>query len=165
MNWLPNDRATWGIVLAIAAIVLAIPFSLIANLITPKIRNWWAERSVAALKRRIAELERRLKMVETYDLLSESEEVIMVTLQRAGRVIDIGINSLIGGWVGHEIFRHPRSASTIIVLSLIFVVTSILVAAFVLEPIQNCLRMRSSATRRKLREDILRLSVKLAGPR
>jgi hypothetical protein len=50
MNWLPT----------MIGIVLAIPLSVLANLFTPKIRNWWATRSRKSLTARIAVLESEL---------------------------------------------------------------------------------------------------------
>jgi hypothetical protein len=77
MNWLPKDKAMWGIILAIAAIVLAFPLSLLANLVTPKIRNYWAKRSVAGLKKRIASLESELARMEGISLFSHDVALLL----------------------------------------------------------------------------------------
>src|ERR1035441_9883765 len=90
MDLLPKDKATWGIVLAIAAIVLAFPLSLLANLLTPDIRNWWAGRSIAAMRRRLSDLESERAKMETYTLISEGEETILMILRRMARA---GANS------------------------------------------------------------------------
>jgi hypothetical protein len=162
MNWLPKDKAAWGIVLAIAAIVLAFPLSLLANLLTPKIRNWLAQRSAAGLRQRIAELEQELKMMETYDLLEECQEIIMVTLLRAGLVIQLACALMLGMWGSDQKHQHPASASLVIGATIIFLFSLSSASIYTFGPIRSCLRLRSSKTRTKIKEDIVRLSVKLA---
>src|SRR5689334_2825347 len=46
-----------GTILSIVALLLAFPLSLLANLLTPNIKNWWAQRSIKTLQRRIQKLE------------------------------------------------------------------------------------------------------------
>jgi hypothetical protein len=62
----PKDVGTWGIVLGALALLLAVPLSIIGNILTPKFLNWWAERSIESLQKRIDKSEDRLR---EYDLL------------------------------------------------------------------------------------------------
>jgi hypothetical protein len=41
MKWLPHTLATWGFILSIVALALAIPLAIAGNLLTPKVRLWW----------------------------------------------------------------------------------------------------------------------------
>jgi hypothetical protein len=66
MHWPAYDRTTWGLIISICALVLAFPLSLLANLLTPKIKNWWAERSEASMRKRIIKLEEELAHREEY---------------------------------------------------------------------------------------------------
>jgi len=67
-----------GVVIGILAIVLTIPLSLVANLMTPSIKNWWAARSTASLRKRIDKLENQLAEYEQYTEMSEEGELIMI---------------------------------------------------------------------------------------
>lgn len=51
-------RDTFFLLIAIA---LAIPLSVVANLLTPRLRDWWSHRSKKRLEDRIAQLEWQLK--------------------------------------------------------------------------------------------------------
>ena len=52
------------------------------NIVTPTLRNWWAERSVTATKRRIGELERELTHYKEHvELLSEVDDHILKGIQ------------------------------------------------------------------------------------
>jgi len=168
MNWLPNDKATWGIVLAIVAITLAFPLSLLGNLVTPKFRNWWAQRSVTAVRERITKLERQLKRLEVYDVLPESEEIVMLTLLRAGRAMGSVVGFVFGVaafMAFHHSHHYLRSAVGVLVLGLFGMITSVTIGTYIFGPATICWKLRSCEARDKIRRDILRLSVKLAGPR
>jgi hypothetical protein len=45
-SWLPTDLGTWGFILALAALLLAIPLGIAATLLAPKVRLWWFLRDV-----------------------------------------------------------------------------------------------------------------------
>ena len=59
-----HDLGWWGFVLAVLALLIAYPLSLLANLTSPFIKNWWAERSVTSIRKRIDKLERQLQDYE-----------------------------------------------------------------------------------------------------
>ncbi len=80
MSWPAYDRTTWGLILSVAALIGAFPLSLLANLATPGIRNWWAERSISSLGRRIVALERELEEIEKTPVISDGEERILRAL-------------------------------------------------------------------------------------
>ncbi len=45
-SWLPTDLGTWGFILALATLLLAIPLGIAATLLAPKVKLWWFLRSV-----------------------------------------------------------------------------------------------------------------------
>src|SRR6267142_6869181 len=88
----------WTIGLWIAALVLALPISMLANIFTPKVSNWWSERSIASLKLRIAKLESNLATVQETPPWSPFEHSVMYALERIGWLI-MSVGTLIAGLV------------------------------------------------------------------
>ena len=79
-----HDAGWWGVALGIAALILAYPIGLLATLTGPGIKNWWAERSVAAIKARIQQLEKQLEDYEQYKELTEGEDYILRATEALG---------------------------------------------------------------------------------
>lgn len=73
MYW-GHDIAFW---LAVAALVLALPFSLLGNILTPLLLNWFSTRTRASLEKRIAKLEKKLAELETYPPIDEAQDRII----------------------------------------------------------------------------------------
>jgi hypothetical protein len=80
MHWPNYDRTTWGLIIAVAALVLAVPLSVIGNLITPYLRDWWSRRSAASLKERIATKEKELHRISALPEMTEHEELVTLGL-------------------------------------------------------------------------------------
>ena len=79
--WLGHDLAWWSFLLAIIGLILMFPTGIAVNIVTPKLQNWWAERSQSALKKRIDTIEQQLKDYESkYMLISDVEELGLVAL-------------------------------------------------------------------------------------
>jgi hypothetical protein len=89
MHWPYYDRTTWGLIFAIAALVLAIPLSVVGNLINPHIRDWWARRSVASLQQRIATRQKELERVTAIPEMTEHEELMTLGLYSVAAMISI----------------------------------------------------------------------------
>jgi hypothetical protein len=109
--WLGHDLAWWSFVLAVMALVLMVPANLFANFLTPKLKDWWAERSKASLQKRIKNIEDQLTESE----ITEFEELMMkaaeFTLMILGSIIalvilcfltSIGVISSSGELVSHQ---------------------------------------------------------------
>lgn len=79
---LPTDSGTWGIVLAILAIVLMYPVGLLINLTTPLVQNWIVTRSKASLINRIAKLENQLVELEKTPVITDVENYLLWGQQR-----------------------------------------------------------------------------------
>jgi hypothetical protein len=71
--WPHKDLGWWGFVIAVVALLLAYPFSLLANLTSPTVKNWWAARSRAGLQKRIRTLARELAVMEQNPPLTHAE--------------------------------------------------------------------------------------------
>src|SRR6266446_5865614 len=52
--------------IGLSAFLLAIPMSVAANLLTPKVKNWWAIKTYARATKRLAFLEARLEILKLY---------------------------------------------------------------------------------------------------
>jgi hypothetical protein len=50
-----------GLMVGILALMLAIPLAVVANLLTPRVREWYSTTSSKRLKKRIAQLEEKLR--------------------------------------------------------------------------------------------------------
>jgi hypothetical protein len=146
----PKDPGAWGLVLGIAAILLAIPLSVIGNLLTPKFRNWWASRSRSALERRIKALKAELGVMETYPALSETEDQILTS----GQVTHYLIWSLGYIFIGSSLALDGAGRNSVrfwVLLASLFLTGNAMAFSF---PIHKYRRLRSLRFRRKLATEI-----------
>ncbi len=60
-----------GLPIALVAILLAIPLSVVANLLTPGVQRWWGNTSRLRRIKRIAYIKNELKLVASLDLTRE----------------------------------------------------------------------------------------------
>jgi len=161
MDWLPKDKATWGIILAVAAILISIPLNLVGNLLTPKVRNWWAERSATALKQRIAELQNKLAKANQYPFISDGESFILSIIN--GVILATG-GVLISFWgMALAAFRALHGSGDIefllyAVAAFLFIMTLVYLLPRIIDKI---LERRSPYEREALGQNLKRLSDKL----
>ncbi len=94
MNWLPHDLAT---VLAILALFLMYPVSLLANLSTPKLRDWWAARSLEALRKRRNHLLAFQKEISHAPMVDGATDAMLGQLNRLNFAIAQGIHIILTG--------------------------------------------------------------------
>src|SRR6266550_4235035 len=93
--WMHHDLAWWGVFLAVVALIAMLPVSILANILTPKLKNWWAERSEASTRKRIETLEKILADYEqNYKELSASEDYILKGIEALGMVGTVCIEIL-----------------------------------------------------------------------
>lgn len=159
---MPRDLATWGIILSIAAIALAIPLSVIGNLLTPKVRNWWAGRSAKAMRRRINELEENLADMEKYSLISEVEEEMLSMLPKLDMFITETIMLALGAVMALVTVNGREFAwkATLIGVGTIAVLALSRIAIF--GDTYTFIRRRSPSQRNRVRSQIEKLKMKLA---
>ena|ERR1700676_3218468 len=82
-----HDASWWALVLAILALVLMLPVNLLANVMTPPLKNWWAGRSSAALTERIARVKRNLVAAEKNTPLTETESELFKALDSITQLV------------------------------------------------------------------------------
>lgn len=161
MHWPSWDKAMWGIILAVLAIGLNIPLNLVANLWTPKIRNWWAERSIAGLRRRINKLEKDFAIAKNYAFISEGEEFILDMI----RLIVLLSGGIVTGFWGMAIFAvDTLPGKTHTTIRMFAVVAIVFIYALGIIPqyyINRFLKRRSPCERKSLEENIKKLTAKV----
>ena len=164
----PKDAGTWGLILGIAAIFLTIPLSMIGNILTPKLLNWWARRSLASLRRRIAGLKKQLMQMEAFPVLTETEERILASGEATHFLVFtvgyyvLGSLLLLGNLLKRGLFPENRHRvwafpTLIMLLLLAFAIRF----AFSVLPLMSYRRMRSANWREQARSAIARLEAEL----
>jgi hypothetical protein len=76
MKWFPHDLGTWGFILSIAALLLAIPLGIAATLLASKLQVWWFVRSVRGTANKLISLTEHLEEIKGEPLFSPTETMI-----------------------------------------------------------------------------------------
>lgn len=158
MTWLPKDEGTWGIILAIAALVLAFPLTVIGNLVTPKIRNWWAKRSVSTLEARIAKLKAELSKMDGVVPFSREHAFLLKWFTSFLQSILILTLCLIGSVIG---LGGYGESTIILVFSLCGVIITFIANLEITTGLRPYLNTRSPEHRDGIEEGIKELTNKL----
>jgi hypothetical protein len=58
--WMGHDGTWWSLMMGALALALMLPVAVLANILTPKLQDWWAQRSMVSLSNRIQKLEAEL---------------------------------------------------------------------------------------------------------
>ena len=158
MIWVPHDRTTWGVIISVAVLFFALPFTAAGSLLTPKFRNWWASRSVSRLQKRIYKLQQTLEELEKYPVMTETEAQILESVITVGEVVLqlIAMTTLL-----QLIFmaNQPR----ILILALTMVALAIIGFLTIIEwDSRKFLLMRSPKRRARLASNIEKLKAKVA---
>lgn len=146
----PKDSGSWGVFLAILALVLTVPLSIIGNILTPKFQNWWARRSRLGLEQRINSLRTELAELSKYPLLSDTEEFILINGQVTQAII-LALGYLLLGIT----FMVENSQAKIV--AFVGFVGLIVFAGFFAHPVYRYRRQRSPMSRNKLTRQIQEL--------
>jgi hypothetical protein len=106
-----HDAGWWSLLVAIVALLLTIPASVGANLLTPVLKNWWAARSIVSLRKRIKSLESELGYREMfYGNISEAEHYILLGIEVIGRclsfILEAAATAFIAAFLGFH-RSHP----------------------------------------------------------
>ncbi len=165
MRW-DHGLDWWALVLAIAALVLAYPLSVLANISSPTIKNWWAERSIAALQKRLASLEAQLNDYKENEFLSEVEDRLLDLAYTASLAIQLIIAILMGSALLMYLVVIHLDDSTVVRLFVYGVIIAGAIQIVLLRTTQRSLerfrRRRSRAARKALKLTVEELRVKLA---
>jgi len=93
MNWRPHDLATF---LAIVALVLMYPVSLVANLSKPMLRDWWATRSQASLIKRHSALLKQRDELRDVPVVDEGADLILTFVGVAIATVTFSTHIILG---------------------------------------------------------------------
>ncbi len=153
-----HDLGWWGFVLAIVGIVLTYPISLLANLTSPAIKDWWATRSVTALRQRVDRVGRTLEDYEQYTELSEEGELIVSAIELIIALVVFCILTADGVLL---IVMAPLSTSgfTLFLMVALTAYTGFAELLFFIKPERI---KRSPSTRKRIRRSLIELKEKLA---
>jgi hypothetical protein len=79
--WMGLNVSGWSLVIGIVCIVFAIPLTVLGNLLTPRVRVWWAVRSLDTATKKLNGLVDLLKKLNDSPELTYSATVILRALQ------------------------------------------------------------------------------------
>ena len=165
MKWFPHDLALWGFILAVAALVLAIPLGVASNLMAPRIQNWWAARSIASLKRRISNLEMELAACEANPAFSYFERVSLRAIDRLGWMVLLATQTIIGALVviaaAWMSMTGRRPAPTFAIAFVLWVAWKLAMQGLTLHLSSSVIDRGSEDGRAALRSTIAELKAKL----
>jgi hypothetical protein len=162
----------WGLIVGGAALILTFPLSLLANIATPHLRDWWAERSTRSANVLLVSLYRTLHDYEkNYPLVDPSLILIM-----QGALATIRISVLCTGalclnfvalvkWDLPQSLTPNRQALEVLLLSapcLIYLFVS-LYGFWAASKISLYVRRHSAQYRCSLKESISKLERYLGG--
>lgn len=164
--WMGHDAAWWGLVLAIVALALMLPANLLANFLTPILKDWWAERSIESAKRRYKKLVIELEALELLHpnpdwkmaLIFLSLQTIVMIATLSFEVLQLIIVILITAPAMSV--SHPKS----IAVRLLAVVTTIaicLLTLIVTKQLRRAMIIESASHRTDLQDSIEKLKQKL----
>lgn len=165
--WLHRDLAWWGVFLGALALLLMFPANIVANLVTPKLKNWWSERSAASTRKRIEKLEKELASSEQYKELSELEDYAVKAIEGIGilAVVCLGILAitlLTDTTSVRLVTAFPGIRLGMVILALFSVVFGFLINFLVFNKLGELRKKQSPFDRKVLRKSIENLKAKLA---
>jgi len=148
--FLGHSANWWAIVISVAFFLLTFPLSVLANWVTPSLKNWYAERSVAATQARIAQIEKELQEPELTDFEDHALMGIQVTLV----MTSLGVLLL-----SVLVLNSARDSWLLAVASLGM---TVLVFSAVLRTIRRFHQVRSPRLRFHQRKDVERLKARVS---
>jgi hypothetical protein len=154
-----------GLMIGVAALVLAIPLAVIANLITPRVRDWWSTTSRTRLTRRISKIENTLHQSEHEWMFTPAQlEIYLLSHTTAiftDMVMSIGCSSLALLLItSRELLLRAVSRPflvLLIALPLLVSLTSIVHATFLTLRRSSVWGLNTQVGRDALREELERL--------
>jgi hypothetical protein len=160
--WPHKELGWWASVLTVIGLVLLLPASIAANLLTPKIKNWWSERSIASLRERVEKLEKEFAEIEAFPLISDAESRILELLMASTYLL------VTLGWVCTAcefmalITLQRRLGDLAFAIGFGPIIILIVIWGIAMGRAVTFYNERSPAVRRKLEESIQKLSTKRA---
>jgi hypothetical protein len=159
-SWLPTNLGTWGFILSLAALLLAIPLGIAATLLAPKVRLWWFLRDVKGTASKLISLtkyrerlekEPQFTLAETY--IFELQFRVILACHFLAYLILLAI-AFTPKWHRHMTFKEDL-VNTIPVLP--FVLLLVFSASYLGAESLNRLRRSSPKEREKVARQIVTL--------
>lgn len=88
------DINRFGVAVGIVALFLAVPLTILGNILTPHVREWYSTTSSKRLQRRIAQIEATLSLAKTAWTFTQPEWAIRDTLDELRRSLHFFANTL-----------------------------------------------------------------------
>jgi hypothetical protein len=86
--WMGRDLSWWSFVLAVAALLLMLPGSMLANMLTPVFISWMGRWSEAGIRRELTKAENKLAEYEAkYEMISMTEDYALQALIHLTRLV------------------------------------------------------------------------------
>lgn len=166
--WLHHDLGWWGVVLAIVALLLMIPASILANMITPILLNWFSMRSRRSLRNRIMRLETRLADLEKIAPIDEVQNEILWQMARIRRyLVAVQVNIIGVVYIGVAILSPDTKSRTftLFAVATMLILTLEVVLSLVITFRPSWRYQRSPSVRRRIRQEIEQLKAAEAARR
>jgi len=164
--WLHHDASWWALALAILALILMLPVNLLANFMTPILKNWWAERSAAATRTLIEALEKQLVDHEQYKEMSEGEDYILMATEGLSMLLALCTSMLSVVLLSLVAFATPTPSADdrhpVMLLAVFSALAAFLIGIIGFGRISKFRRTRSPFVRAGLRKNIGQLKDRLA---
>jgi hypothetical protein len=164
--WPHKDLGWWGFVISITALLGAYPISLVANLTSPAVKNWWSERSKASLQERIAKLEGQLAEYQQYPTLSEAEDYILRATEALSMLLALCVTMLavvlvtLAQFAPVTVSDHDKQP--LLALALVGGIIAFLIGVVIFGHFSRFRRKRSPDDRKSLKKYIEDLKQKLS---
>ncbi|PYV64335.1 MAG: hypothetical protein DMG97_35175 [Acidobacteria bacterium] len=101
------DANRLGLIIGLLAFLLAVPLAVVANLLTPSVRDWYSTTSQKRLRRRLAQLQERARKMQTEWLFTPAEWATYGATSQGNTLIGFGMNSMYSFiLVPLIVFRH-----------------------------------------------------------
>jgi hypothetical protein len=171
---LPRDAGTWALIISIIGLLLIFPLGILVNIVTPKLQDWWAARSVKALMSRIEKLTNKLFEIEANPPLNEFEDQMVtefmflkVFLRIMGLASCYAVIFIFMFLLTHTPANppppHRLGPALFTLVSFIMFTFLTIIGLLITRPreLDGLYRRRSPAHRKQLKAQIVRLVIKL----
>jgi len=164
--WPHRDLGWWGFVISVVALLGAYPLSLLANLTSPALKNWWAERSIASTRKRIDKLEKQLAEYMQEPALTEGEDYILRATEALSMLLALCVTMLavllmsLASFAPATVSNHDKEP--LVALALVGAVCAFLIGIVAFGRFSRFRRKRSPIDRNNLNKYIDELKKKLS---
>jgi hypothetical protein len=140
---------------------------VLAHITAPKWKNWWAERSAAATRKRIEKLEKQLADYGKNAISSATEDIILKGIEATGQLAVLCVQLLVIILLLVVLYSGPKNTSVrelspILALAILAAGAGYFVGFVILKKVGTFRMERSASKRDALRKSIEELKLRLA---